>query len=190
MPHPIIKHSIPLTLIALLALLSWWLKDTASPIKSATDYNIRHDPDYFADNLVTTSMDESGNIHYQMAVEHIEHYPDDNSLLLVKPRIIFYQDQRPQWTISSAKGIATDKNEQVTFSQNVVVIQTGQDNITSMTMTTEELRIKPGLKLAETNSDVQFKGINESISATGMEADIGKNFIHLKSNVKSIFVSP
>ncbi len=190
MLQPFFKHIIPITLFALLALLSWWLKDTASPTKPSVDGKIRHDPDYYAENLVTFTMDQTGNVNYRLAVSHVEHFPDDDRLQLLKPQMIFYQDQHPQWTITSENGVVTANGKEILLSNNVVAIQSAKNNIATMKLTTEDLLIRPEKKYAETQSDVYLQGRYETMHAKGMKADIEKSKIQFLSNVKGVYITP
>jgi len=205
-----VKHIAPITLLALLAILSWWLKDSASPERNSIDDNIRHDPDYYAENLVTYSMDKTGNIYFQLKVKHIEHYPDDDSLTLLKPEITIYKDQQAQWTISSENGVVSANGDEVVLSNSVIAIQsmihsttkstrhstTGNTNndankqARGLILTTEKLVIKPTLKFAETELDVRLQDANGSTLATGLKVDMENNIIQLLSNVKGSYFTP
>jgi len=198
-----IKHITPITLLALLAILSWWLKDSASPERSSINGNVRHDPDYYAENLITYSMDKTGNINFQLKVKHVEHYPDDDSLTLLKPEIIIYKDQQAQWTISSENGSVSANGDKIVLSNSVIAIQsmvhlTNSTTDTANTnkqasgfiLSTEKLVITPALKFAETELDVRLQDINGTTLATGLKADMENNIIQLLSNVKGSYFTP
>ncbi len=190
MSQSFFKRIILITLFTLLALLSWWLKGTALPTRPAVDNKIRPAPDYYAENLVTYSMDQTGNLHYQLTVSYIEHYPDDDSLLLLKPQMIFYQNQRPQWTITSENGVVTANGKEVLLSNNVVAIQSGKDNVAGMKLMTEDLLVRPDKKYAETDNDVHLQDNSGTTHAKGMKADIEKSKIQFLSSVKGAYITP
>ena len=190
MPNTIFKRVVPITIFALLALLSWWLKDTTSPTRTTVDGKVRHDPDYYAENMTIYSMDKTGDLQYQLEVSHLEHYPDDQSMLLSYPQMILYQDQHPSWTITSDNGTVTANGKEVTLSNNVIAKLTEKENVTQMKLTTEDLLVRPDKKYAETDNNVLLQDENGSTRAKGMKADIEKNRIQLLSNVRGTYVSP
>lgn len=185
-----VRHVIPITVFALLALLSWWLKQTTVPTRPAVDNTLRHDPDYYADNLVIYSMNKAGRLDYQLTMSHLEHYPDDDSLLVSKPQMILFQNQHPSWKITSEHGTIRHNGEEIWLSNNVVAKLSEKNNSDVMTLTTENLLMRPSEKYAETSSNVLLQDKSGITRAKGMKANIENNRIQLLSNVRGTYVSP
>ena len=117
-------------------------------------------------------------------------FRSDDSLLLLKPQMIFYQNQRPQWTITSENGVVTANGKEVLLSNNVVAIQSGKDNVAGMKLMTEDLLVRPDKKYAETDNDVHLQDNSGTTHAKGMKADIEKSKIQFLSSVKGAYITP
>jgi len=182
----------PLAIITLLALLSWWLKETTAPTQQNTDSSVRHDPDYYSDNMDMYLMDKTGQLHHQIKVKHLKHYPDDDSTQLTEPQIALYQSQsqnqsqKINWTISSEQGEIINDGKEIMLTGNVIVTQTS----TKTKMTTDSLLVHPDQQYAQTNSRVTLEDSNGITHAIGMKAYIGENNIQLLSRVRGRYVSP
>jgi lipopolysaccharide export system protein LptC len=176
--------------VAALAFFSWWLNQKNISPPTALDSNLRHDPDYFAEDLVVYSLDASGKPQHQLQAEHLYHYPDDKSTQLTSPHFVFYRDQNPEWEIDAAQGHIMASGDEVFLSGGVMAKQTPESTSTPLTLTTEDILIHPDKKQAQTDKDVLLQDKFSSTHATGMKVDIADNTIKFLSNVRGQYARP
>ncbi len=85
----------PLTLLAMLAALTFWIERTVQPPQPKRDGSSRHEVDYRMNNFTTTKSDSKGNPRHVLSAVELTHYPDDDSTHLVRPRFTQYSLRKP-----------------------------------------------------------------------------------------------
>ena len=182
------KHIISFMIIAALAFVSWLLNNKTQTIKQTTDKTTRHDPDYYANNLQTYILDETGAPSYYLETTALTHYPDNNTTELNEPRFLLYNQNQISWSINAASGrIETDRNE-IQLSGKVLA----QDKSTAqkISLKTNTLLFKPDTKTAETTAQVFIQNTHGKTEATGLNADLNNNQLKLLANVRGVYDNP
>ena len=85
----------PIALLALLALLTFWIERTVQQPPPKVDGSNRHDPDYILNNFVTTKTDINGDLRYRLLAQEMRHFPDDDSTELKEPHFTRYEVNKP-----------------------------------------------------------------------------------------------
>lgn len=187
-----------LLLIILLAIASGWVFKSIENIPLLTKEKPRHIPDYFLKNFTSTTMNNSGEIAYQVKAKQLEHYPDDGSMKLLQPIFSFYENNIKIWTAQSNQAFILKNNEKIHLQGNVVLQQilrsnknnTSIKNNKPMILTAEQFTIEPHRNLAYTKSNIKLHQGNNYIQALGMRADMSKNRIEFLSKTRSHYVLP
>lgn len=79
---------LPLLLMALLALATWWLvKNTPHTPPSGPEALVRHDPDYTMQDFTLQRFGNDGRLLVQVAGDELRHYPDTDTLEVDTVRI-------------------------------------------------------------------------------------------------------
>jgi lipopolysaccharide export system protein LptC len=72
---------LPLLLMALLALATWWLvSNTPLPAEPRRERAVRHEPDYTMSEFTLQRFDKAGPLRVQIDGEALRHYPDTGML--------------------------------------------------------------------------------------------------------------
>jgi lipopolysaccharide export system protein LptC len=72
---------LPLLLMGLLALGSWWLvKNVPPPLKPRVDAPLRSDPDYTMSRFVLERFEPTGRLKVRIEGEQMRHYPDTDRI--------------------------------------------------------------------------------------------------------------
>ncbi len=180
-----------LLLIILLAIVSGWIFESIESPTFLTKEKLRHDPDYFLKNFTATTIDNKGNPAYQIKAQHLEHYPDDDSMKLQEPLFSFYKNNIKIWTAQANEALITQNNEKIYLTGQVILKKVSLDkNIAPMVLTTGQLTIEPEKNLAHTKTKINLQKGDNTIQATGMRADISKNRIEFLSKTRSHYVLP
>lgn len=181
-----------LLLIVLLAIVSGWIFESIEKSPILTKEKVRHDPDYFLKNFTATTMDETGNPAYKVKANHLEHYPDDDSMKLQKPDFSFYNDKLKIWTAQANEALVLKGGEKIQLTGNVILKQilSSNKNALPMILKAENLTIEPDKNLAHTKSKIKLLQGQSYIQAVGMRADISKNKIEFLAKTRSHYVLP
>ncbi len=180
-----------LLLIILLAIVSGWIFESIDKSPVLTKEKLRHDPDYFLKNFTATTMDNKGKPAYQIKAQHLEHYPDDDSMKLKQLLFSFYKNNIKIWTAQANEGLIIQNNEKIYLTGQVILKKVSPDkNSVLMILTTEQLTIEPEKNLAHTKTKINLQKGNNTIQATGMRADMSKNRIEFLSKTRSHYVLP
>jgi lipopolysaccharide export system protein LptC len=181
-----------LLLIILLAVVSGWIFESIENTPLLTNEKPRHDPDYFLKNFTATTMDEKGKPAYKLKAQHLEHYPDDNSMKLEHPLFSFYENNIKSWTAKADQAFVLQDSKIIHFKGNVVLHQilSAKKNNTPMTLTADQLTIEPEKNLAHTKSNIKLTQGRNTIQAVGMRADMNKKRIEFLSRTRSHYVLP
>ena len=123
-----------LLLIILLAIASGWIFESIEKNPIGKKEKARHDPDYFLKNFTATTMNDKGKLAYIVKAEHLEHFPDNNSMVLQQPNISFYKKNTLNWTAQSNKAIVLESDDTINLSGSVSLNQVNDKNINSISL--------------------------------------------------------
>lgn len=175
---------LPITLLAFLALLTFWINQNVQEQTRQMSGMQRHDPDYMLYHFVSTRTDALGQTRYVLAASEMRHYPDNETAELDRPRFTQFGKNGPDTQIQGQRGLVTGKGEQVEFTRQVKVMRTATETKGEMTLETERLIIEPDKDVAHTQSPVVIRQKPATvIHATGMYFDKRAETIQLFNRV-------
>ena len=181
----------PLVLAGLLALITFWINLAVEQQGPKIDGSNRHDPDYTMNNFVTTQTDITGKLRYVLAAVEMQHYPDDDSTVLQRPRFTQYTIDKPYTQIEGLRGYISSDGEEVELVDNVKVTRQAFEGKGEMQLLTEKLIILPNQDIAKTNSPVVITQAPKTvIHGTGMIFDKKNQTVKLLSRVKVHYERP
>lgn len=162
----------PLALAALLSLVTFWINQAVERNAPKLDGSNRHDIDYVMNNFYTTKTDRLGNLHYALAATQMEHFPDDDSTVLQRPRFTQYAINQPFTQISGLRGYVSSNAEEVQVVDDVKLVRPAYAGKGELQMTTEKLTVYPKQDIMKTDSLVIIKQFPKTeIRATGFVMD-------------------
>jgi lipopolysaccharide export system protein LptC len=181
----------PIALLALLALLTFWIERTVQQSPPKQDGSNRHDPDYILNNFVTTKTDINGDLRYRLIAEEMKHFPDDDSTELKKPHFTRYEINKPYTKIEGDRGLVSSDGENIQFMDNVKVVRQAFQDKGEMVLLTEYLNIIPDKDLATTDRPVVITQAPKTvIHGTGMIYNKKEKTLKLLSRVKVHYERP
>ncbi len=159
----------PLILAAMLALLTFWINQVVEKSGPKIDGSNRHDHDYIVNGFYTTKTDLVGNLRYVLAATEMEHFPDDDSTVLQRPRFTQYTINKPYTQISGLHGYVSSGGEEIQVIDDVKVVRPAFEGRGEMEVLTEKLKVYPDEEIVKTDSPVLIKQFPKTeIHATGM----------------------
>ena len=182
---------LPLTILLLLALLTFWLDRTVELSSSRPASPITHEPDYVVDKFVIQRLSETGDPHYVLSSARMVHYPDDDSSHLEFPKLVQAQPGKPETHVSAKRGLVSSDGKEVRLYENVELFRaaekTSQGAGEEMRVRTEYLRVLPDSDRADTHERVRIEQGKTVLSGTGMLFDNRYRRIDLQSAVSVVF---
>jgi len=138
----------PVLLLGALAALTYWLDAQVTTPTARRDGSTRHDPDLFLQDFKAITFDAKGNPHETLSAARAEHFPDDESAELTKPRLSLADPGRPTLTVTADHGRIDGDRNSGDFSGNVRVERAADPKPTSdgrpsgpVTVTTRALHV-------------------------------------------------
>jgi lipopolysaccharide export system protein LptC len=115
---------LPVLLLALLALGSWWLERSLPDLMSPqNDAQLRQDPDYKLTQFTMKSFDASGRLTREIGGQSAVHFPATKALHIESVRIFFENDAGTRLSVQAQQGVSLDAEQTVTFTGDVQAVR-------------------------------------------------------------------
>lgn len=115
---------LPVLLMALLALGSWWLvRNAPSAPKAAQERLVNHDPDYTMTQFMVKDFDAQGRMQSEIRGDRADHFPDTDTLDIQNVDMRGYAPDGAKTTATAKKGISNSDASEVQLWGNAVVIR-------------------------------------------------------------------
>ena len=177
----------PFLLLASLAALTFWLNTVVQPLPHAPDVASRHDPDYIVDKLSAVNTNQAGIAVYTLSASRMEHYPDDDSTFLARPRFVSYRANQAPLTITSNEAQVSSNGEDVYFRNDVKVTRAAYAERSELVMRTSYLHVIPDDHIAKTDRHVTITDDATVVNAVGLELNSETRVLKLFSNVRGTY---
>ena len=118
-----IESLLYISILGMVGLLGIWLQnELIEEEPEETNYNQRHDPDYYIENFTATGLDENGQRRFVIEAERMAHFPDDDTALLDYPHVIEYEiGFAPRHTYSDS-GWMNSTGDEILLTGNVRIV--------------------------------------------------------------------
>ncbi len=156
-------------ILAVLVLGSHWLIPSISTDRP-TAGSEEHKMDYYVRDFTTTLMGEQGEPFRQLSAELMVHYPDNDTTELTKPLITMFEQQVPEWQITSETGWLSGDGDLLLLQGKVTIDRPKTATQEPARMITSNLRMQPNQNYAETEEAITIDTVDNRISSKGMQA--------------------
>jgi lipopolysaccharide export system protein LptC len=178
----------PLTLLTVLAALTFWLQAVLSPTESSSERKQGHDPDAIAENFEIRRLDDQGRVKYRLSAPHLVHYPDDDTTEITEPKLTAYRIDAPPVTLSSRHARVTAQGEQILLKDDVVITRLSNNAQPPMIARMPDLTVEPEAGIARTESPVEITQGASWMTGTGARLDNNLSTFELLSEVRGHYV--
>ena len=180
----------PVLLLGALAAVTYWLDAQVQPPTERRDGSSRHDPDLFLEDFRAVTFDASGKPREALSAQGAQHFPDDDSAELAKPRLSLTEPGRPTLTISADRGRIAGDREHGDFTGHVRVERdadptpaTGGEPSGPVTLTTDLLHVFTKEQRVQTDAAVTVEEPRGIIRGRGLEFDNKAKRVRITSHV-------
>ena len=169
--------------------IAWLLFDfnPGAPSSTGADAVERESPDYFVENFVATTLDESGKPRRRVKAKYMSHYPDTQTHELQEPYLEVYSDARPPWRVTSDRGWLSPEGDVMLLLGNVNIWRINEQGVRTMDVKTSDLRVLPESEYGETDKPVTITTPHSQSRAVGMKAYLGQGKMELLSQVRTTY---
>ncbi len=175
----------PLLLAGLLAGMSYWLELATRPQTAGSDGRSRHDPDYIVEKFEVRRFDPEGALQHTLVADLMRHYPDDDSTVILAPRITYHQ-KLPTF-VSAREARLDSKGKHVELIDDVRLIRTGAAGKSDTVLTTTRLDAYPDDEIAKTNEPVTITLGQSNVNGSGMNVNNKSSIYVLEGPVRGVF---
>jgi len=183
-----LHYIIVLIVVLAIATLTYKLSTSVDKTADAPDPSLRHDPDYFISDFKATMYDKSGTAKYHLAAQHLEHFPDNDTVEILHPKVEYIDKTKQVWQATSDSGIGYENTEILHLSGNVKIINNSPDPDKNLVLETDKLMIEFTKKKASTDTRVKITGKNSTIKSKGMDVNLDTGILTLKSQARGQYV--
>ncbi len=175
----------PLSLLTLLAALSFWLEYTVQSAATVEQKRQRNDPDFTVDGLSAIQSGPDGAPRYTLSASRMVHYPDDDSTHLADPRFKSLEPGKPPLSIRANRGLVSSEGQHLYLFDDVVITGEREDAQGGpLTLTTKSLHVIPDKDFAETQDPVTVSDARTRIDGVGLELNAQTRVLKLLSEVR------
>lgn len=176
-------------ILLLLAAGSAWLLHKISAGKGRVTRESLHQPDYYMENFRTFNMEQDGTLKNRLQAEYMAHYPDDDTIELVRPVLEIPRADSQSINIIADKGWVTSDNEVILLAGNVHLWQNDATGNKRLEIITSDVRILIEQEYAETDQPTTIIGTDTTVKATGVKAYLKESRLKLLHNVHATISS-
>lgn len=184
-----VRGALVLTLVALIAALSWWLQGRVKTPAGLLGTQGPEQPDYYMDGYRILVTDDQGRPQYRMHGERMAHLPSDDTGELTAPELTLYTPDAPPWTVKAASGWVSPGAKEVDLRGGVQITRLAQAGQSAIRIDTETLAVRPQERTARTEDPVVAVAPEGRLTAVGMVADLDARRIEFLSQARGEYVA-
>ena len=177
--------------VVFLGLIGYWSYNAENPnsIIQIQSIHSNEAPDFFVQNARIREFGPTGNLESTLDSDEISHFPHNDTTLLSQPDLWTFDEVNQPWHTVADNGRILPDGETVELIDNVVMIQIDPQGNPEQRIDTDFLTVYSGQDFAETDEPVRLTNPTSVVNSVGMRAFYKRDFIQLKSRVKSIHES-
>lgn len=168
-----------------LGALSFWLWQYLDEDAASTQPKQPHEPDYYIEDMVRNTLDETGAVANVLYADLVTHYPDDDSTELSNPRMEIYNGATDPWYVIAESGWVSSGNEVVLLHGEVEIWRLDEAGVRKFEVLTTELRVLPKEQYAETDDPATITSATTITKTIGMRANFAHDRLELLKQVKT-----
>ena len=182
---------LPLLLMALLALGTWWLvKNTPLFEGDRATAPLRHEPDYTMTQFLVQRFGPDGAMRVQIEGDLMRHYPDTDTVEIDNPRIRAIGTDGRVTTATARQALANRDGSEVQLSGAAHVVRAATATEQALDFRSEFLHYFQFTERVRSHLPVVVTQGGNEIRADSMAYDNLAGVLDLKGRVRSVLTSP
>ncbi len=182
---------LPLMLMALLALGTWWLVKNTPLFESARPAApLTHDPDYTMSQFMVQRFAPDGAMRVQIEGDEMRHYPDTDTLEIDNPRIRSIGPDGRVSVATAKRALSNGDGSEVQLSGGAHVVRLATPKEAAIEFRGEFLHAFLRTERVRSHLPVVVTQGATEIRAEGMAYDHLAGVLDFKGRVRAVFTSP
>ncbi|BDD91399.1 LPS export ABC transporter periplasmic protein LptC [Pandoraea sp. XJJ-1] len=151
---------VAIVVLAGLAAGTYWLVQRTLPSDAdRAPYVKQHIPDYFADDMVISTLSATGLTQYRVNAVHMTHYEDDQTTAMTMPAVRAFTPNQPEVTATSKRGTLNADMSVVDLYDDAVVVRQAGPRDPQMRALSQHFQVLVNDDIVRTELPVQlFRG--------------------------------
>ncbi len=180
----------PLSIMLVLAALTFWLRHAIELPEGGRDGRHRHDPDYIVSDATLRKLDPTGRLQYTLKSSDIRHFPDDDTTDIAQPHLVYLHPKKAPVTMTAERGHLSSDGRQADLYGNVTVRRAAFGKREELVAVTDTLTVLPDDEQAFTRSPVHITQGRSWLKGVGLRIDNVQQTFILESQATGEFESP
>ena len=182
---------LPLLLMAVLALGTWWLvKNTPLFESERAAVPLRHEPDYTMSNFMVQRFATDGTMRVQIEGDLMRHYPDTDTLEIDNPRIRALAPDGRVTVATARSALSNGDGSEVQLSGGAHVVRVAGEKGESIDFRGEFLHYFVNTERVQSHLPVTMKQGRTEITADAFSYDNLARGVDFKGRVRAVFAPP
>ncbi|HEX9390498.1 MAG TPA: LPS export ABC transporter periplasmic protein LptC [Usitatibacteraceae bacterium] len=160
---------LPLSALAVLVILTFWLSRFVQPHNFRADGKSRHDPDLVVDKFVAQKLSPVGDVQYILRADSMMHYPDDDSSMLKTVLFTATEIGKPPLTANAPQGRLLGAEDEILLEGGVVIQTEASGKLPPIKLSTPKLTILTKKNIASSKDGVLMESPTTRINAASFE---------------------
>lgn len=184
--------SLPLILMAVLAMGSWWLvRSTPNLMPASVEAAARHEPDYFMRNFSIKTFDAQGRLKSEISGDQARHFPDTDTVEIDQVRMRSFSEQSGISTASASQGVTNADGSEVQLLGNARVLREARTDAAGHHLPGGEFRSEflhayLNSERLQTHKAVQLRRADDQFTADAMDFDNVERVLTLRGHVRGV----
>lgn len=185
---------LPVLLMGLLALGTWWLvRNAPQPLLATATVAPRHEADYFMQDFSVKHFDATGRLQSEVQGALARHYPDTDTLDIDQVRMRSITPEGRLTRASAHRALSNADGSEVQLFGNAVVTRQPQvlpsgKRLPQLEFRSEFLHAWPQTERVSSNQPVTLTRGNDRFSGDAMDYDNLDQVLQLRGRVRGVIM--
>lgn len=181
---------LPILLMGLLALGTWWLvRNAPKPIEQPQQRAISHEPDYYMRDFTIKSFDATGRLQSEIQGETLKHFMDTDTLEIQKARMRSISPDGRVTLATANRALSNSDGTEVQLFGDAVVTReefkkTGTKPVPPMQFKGEFLHVWPNEERVKSHLPVTLTRGPDQFTGDAMDFDNYSQVLNMRGDVK------
>jgi lipopolysaccharide export system protein LptC len=165
------RFAIVVSLVILSALVmgTWWASDYSQrAVEIDPPVRLTHERDHWAKKIVLVRTDEKGLVIHRLEGDLMEHFPDDQSYDVIRPRAFGLKADSPLTIATSRTATVFDEGDRIVMKGDAVLVRLADSERQPLNFRSDEVTMLIKEDLAYTDLPAIATSGRSRMSGTGM----------------------
>ena len=160
---------VSLVILTSLVMGTWWAADYSQrAVEIDPPVRLTHERDHWATQIVLVRTDENGLVIHRLEGDLMEHFPDDQSYDVVRPRAFGLKADNPLTIATARSATVFEEGDRIVLKGDAVLLRLGDAKRQPLNFRTDEVTMLIKKDLAYTDLPAIATSGRSRMSGTGM----------------------